>query len=92
LFIGVFYGSVLSTINRDRLNWGYDLVSSTTDFFNITCTSKKDSKFMFAVGINNLDMNTGERYFDLKLSQFTKKDGITTEIEVGLVPCDRDVW
>ena len=46
---------------------------------------------MFAVGINNLDMNTGERYFDLKLSQFTKKDGITTEIEVGLVPCDRDV-
>ena len=47
---------------------------------------------MFAVGINNLDMNSGERYFDIKLSQFVTLNGIPKEIEVGLVPCQRSVW
>lgn len=67
---------MISTINRDNLNWGYDLVSSTTEDFNLTCSSKKEAQFMFAVGINNLDMNSGERYFDIKLSQFVTLNGI----------------
>lgn len=31
---------------------------------------------MFAVGINNLNMNEGERYFDLKFSQFLSSGGV----------------
>ena len=72
--------------------WAYNLIQTTNDELEIVTSTKTQAKFMVAVGINNLDMNSGERFFDLKLSQFISIGGVTTEKPIPLAPCQREVW
>jgi hypothetical protein len=47
---------------------------------------------MFAVGIDELDMNEGLQYFGLRLSQVQVVAGVEVEQSVELLPCERSVW
>jgi hypothetical protein len=59
LFIAVFSTSVINTLNKNNLNWNYNLVQETSQQFTITATTATPAKFMFAVGVSDLDMNKG---------------------------------
>lgn len=47
---------------------------------------------MFAIALNNVLMNTGDRYFDFTASQFHVINGTKKSINIPLQPCKIDQW
>lgn len=79
IFAIVFAQSILATLAKSRLAFGYNLIQNTTDSLTITCSTKNTSKFMFAVGLDEFNLNSGEQYFDIRFSQVEIENGVTTE-------------
>jgi len=59
LFVAVFSTSIISTLNKSNINWNYNLVQETSQEFSIKATTASPTKFMFAVGVSDFDMNEG---------------------------------
>ena len=55
----VFTNAVVGTLNKDTIIWQYNLAQETSEEFSITATTASPAKFMFAVGVSDLDMNSG---------------------------------
>jgi hypothetical protein len=47
---------------------------------------------MFAVGVTTIDMNTGNRYFDISIVETTVINGTKTKTNIPLYPCSQSVW
>ena len=49
-------------------------------------------EFMFAIGLNGISMNTGLRYFDLRIEQYTSINQTKSKRSILAVPCEADMW
>jgi len=47
---------------------------------------------MFAIGVTSVDMNTGNRYFDVSMTYTHVDNGVKTKHSVPLTACNRTVW
>jgi hypothetical protein len=47
---------------------------------------------MFAVGVTGVDMNTGNRFFDISIVETLVINGTKTKHTIPLYPCSQSVW
>ncbi len=74
----VFSSSVIGTLSKQTINWQYSVAQQTDIEFSVTVDTKEPAKFMFAVGINEMDLVTAPRYFDFRLSQESVVGGVAS--------------
>lgn len=87
LFVIVFMGTLSNTLNRNSIS------ATTTNIQEAdpTHTQLNTSKFMFALGINDVNIIEGERWFDIYM-QFRKykaSEGTRDRYMVPLKRCQR---
>lgn len=90
VFICIFANTVIGTINRQDIS------------SQLTYTQEEDpslyqigtNNFMFAVGIQNADMNSGKKWFDLYFEQkeYLQGSKIRKTIPITLSKCKKDLW
>jgi hypothetical protein len=89
VFVAVFAGTGINTINREKITFTKTQFEETIpSFFNTSA----DNDLMFSVGIDQLDMNHGERYFDVIMEKkhFSVLGKINTTIPLN--PCKLAQW
>jgi len=83
-FIGIFATTLLRTVEKEYINFNqskHDEVSPS--YFATTL----DKNFLFAVGMDNIDVNSGERYFDIYMEFRYYHDNIKEKTIIPLMPC-----
>ena len=88
VFVVIFANATLSTINKVYIDSKIILREKThPPSFEIGV-----NEFMFAVGFSDIDMNRGERLFDLEMEFRSYAPGARNKTKVNLVPCEREQW
>lgn len=47
---------------------------------------------MFAIGMDNIDVNSGERYFDIYMESRHYYGTAKDKVAVALAPCEKGPW
>ena len=91
VFAVVFTNVVVDTFNKETI---YTVVNIEEDQ-EPSYFSSDTSSFMFAVGLQGIDMNDpAQRYFDIKFSQRTNYAANSSKVKNyhSLVQCQRQSW
>ena len=88
VFIAIFTGTTINTINK------VNVTSKTTEFEDVDPVyyTVPSNRFTFAVGINGLDLNAGERWFDVYMQFRSYNSEARNKTYVQMVPCSRTQW
>lgn len=88
-FFGVvFVNSFIDMINKTSITTTV-LVKEENDPSRYTTSTPQ---FMFAIGLNGIDMNTGPRYFNFQVLTTQIINGTKTKSAINLVPCVSEMW
>ena len=88
IFIAIFTGTTINTFNKVYIN------SKITLFEKIDPPHYEVGldKFMFAVGVNGVNLNEGQRWFDIYM-QFRSYDAESrNKTYLKMIPCERSQW
>ena len=88
IFIAVFAGTLDKTLNKVYIN-------STTTQFNDANPSEYNmstNNFMFAVGITDLNLNEGDRWFDVYMQYRSYDAQFRNRSSVPLQQCTKEQW
>lgn len=89
-FVVVFYSFCKQTLNREKITNTPRLRPSLGTSFN---TNESNSPFIFAMGIDGIDLNAGERLFDIFMASKVYKNGkLFSSEEVAMEPCLLEQW
>lgn len=88
VFVAIFMGTAVSTLNKEY-------ISSTTEIFeenDPSYFSVGSNNFMFALGLEGVNLNEGDRWFNIELKfKSYSSEGRAVEL-LPLVPCSRQHW
>lgn len=88
VFIIVFMGTLTNTLNRIYI----DSTTTTLQEANPSQIMLNTSNFMFALGISDVDLNTGDRWFDVYMQfRFYSAAG-RNRTNIKLQKCERSQW
>lgn len=65
----IFSNSIIGTFKKEKINWQYGLAQQTDLDFAVQVNTDSPAKFMFAIGVNDMDLTSSPRYFDFNLTQ-----------------------
>ena len=88
IFIAIFTGTTINTINKLYVN-------SKTTFYeetNPTYYTVGTDDFLFAVGINGLNLNEGDRWFDVYMQYRSYGPDGRNKTYLPLKPCSKEPW
>jgi hypothetical protein len=88
----IFSSSIIGTFKKETINWQYGLAQQTDLDFSVQVNTDSPAKFMFAVGVNGMDLTTSPRYFDFALTQEINIAGEASIQNYTLQPCRRSDW
>lgn len=89
VFFGVvFVNSFIDMVHRTSITTTV-LLKEENDPSKFTTETPS---FMFAIGLNGIDMNSGPRYFNLQVIATTIVNNTKTKKALQLVPCVSDFW
>lgn len=92
VFASIFSASIINTFDKKVITWQYGLSQTITEELNITANSFIHPHFMFAVGVDDINLVSGSRYFNFRLEQIRKDTNGVKTTSMELLPCNRSDW
>jgi hypothetical protein len=90
VFVAFFFNYCKETFNRENITNTPRVRPSLNSTYN---TNDSSSAFMFAVGLDGIDLSSGERLFDIILSSVVYQNGKPfSSVDVPLEPCLIEQW
>lgn len=85
-FVGIFATTLLRTVEKEYINFNQSKHDESSPSYFATTL---DKNFLFAVGLDNIDLNSGERYFDIYMEFRHYNNTNRNKTIIPLIPCER---
>ena len=93
VFLAIFTSVIIGTFDKQNIVWSLNTVEEEVDSFEVDTQISGQAKFMFAIAIADLDLNSSPQYFDINLTMKTKINSISSNNSIiSLQQCTPNHW